>query len=294
MGISSLTTFVTPELVGDKLPEIMKPGENTATYLKEMQKQHPVPEVHYEKLSELEKSDILIFRDEKLQTIVPVPGDEISLRNYFSEDGEAMARLSQPATTDTLIFMVPDTFFQLPTHEITRIEGLLEANDAGIETGLPQEINKELYRYLPETGGEWSGEKGNSDWIPDDDVIPKQHNPEGKSWAEIKEALGFNEIPFRDGEPDFSDVTVETVEIDDFSVDRHANFTQADEACARKWTAENKDGKEWTPDDVRAYRKENNLSWHERSDMGTMDLVPSVVHGNIPHSGGISAAKRGA
>lgn len=82
-----------------------------------------------------------------------------------------------------------------------------------------------------------------------------------------------------------------TVEIDDFSTDRNSNFTQADEQLAEKWTEEGKDGKEWSPQDIKEYRKENNLSWHERSDMKTIDLVPQEVHGNVPHSGGISAVK---
>ncbi|MGP1485379.1 MAG: HNH endonuclease [Campylobacter sp.] len=41
----------------------------------------------------------------------------------------------------------------------------------------------------------------------------------------------------------------------------------------------------------RKYRKENKLSWRERSDQKTMDLVSQGIHGNIPHSSGISEAK---
>lgn len=148
-------------------------------------------------------------------------------------------------------------------------------------------------RYLPETGGKWSGERGNSDWMPDGDIIPKKHNPEGMTWQQIMDKLGFGAIPFEEGEPDFESVSEATVEIDDFTPDRNANFTQADEACAKQWTEKDENGKVWTPADVKAYRKENSLSWHERSDQKTMDLVPSIVHGNIPHSGGISEAKKG-
>lgn len=151
-----------------------------------------------------------------------------------------------------------------------------------------------ISRYLPETGGEWSGDRGNSDWIPDNDTVPKSHNPDGKTWEEIKDEYELDAIPFEEGEPDFTEVSQATVEIDDFSVDRNANFTQADQACAEQWNEQNKDGKTWTAADVREYRKENKLSWHERSDQKTMDLVPSVVHGNVPHSGGISAAKKEA
>ena len=114
--------------------------------------------------------------------------------------------------------------------------------------------------FLPESCGTWSGEKGNSIWIPDDDTTPKKHNPEEKKWGDIKEDHDIKGITFKDGEPDFSDVSKATVEIKDFTEDRNKNFTQADEQCAKKWTDEKKDGREWTPSDVREYRKENNLT----------------------------------
>jgi hypothetical protein len=155
---------------------------------------------------------------------------------------------------------------------------------------LPSKVD---FVRLPISGGEWSGEPGNSDWTPDDTLVPKK--PEGNelSWREIKDKYDIESIPFIDGEPDFSAVSEATVEIDDFTTDRNNNFTQADEACAEKWSAEQRDGKSWTAADVKEYRKENQLSWHERSDQKTMDLVPQEVHGNVPHSGGISAAKNG-
>lgn len=145
--------------------------------------------------------------------------------------------------------------------------------------------------FLPENGGEWSGERGNATWNPDRDEIPKRPPGNEKTWGEILDKHRIDGIKFKDGEPDFSPVSKGTVEIKDFTDDRVANFTQADEQLADKWTAEGKDGKEWTPQNIKNYRKENNLSWHERSDMKTLDLVPQEVHGNVPHSGGISVAK---
>lgn len=153
-------------------------------------------------------------------------------------------------------------------------------------------VKMEVIR-LPANGGEWVGEIGNSEWVPDDLLVPKQPPGNELSWREIKDKYGIESIPFNDGEPDFSAVSEATVEIDDFTTDRNANFTQADEACAKKWSEEDKDGRSWTAADVKEYRKENQLSWHERSDQKTMDLVPQEVHGNVPHSGGISAAKNG-
>lgn len=47
-----------------------------------------------------------------------------------------------------------------------------------------------------------------------------------------------------------------------------------------------------SPREVAQWRKENHYTWHECKDMKTMQKVPSVVHNNIPHSGGISEAKK--
>lgn len=151
----------------------------------------------------------------------------------------------------------------------------------------------EVASFVPVNNGNWEASKGDSDWTPEDDFSPLKHNPEQKTWAQIKEEYKFESIPFDKGEPDFTEVSKATVEIEDFSTDRNSNFTQADERCAEQWTLENKDGKSWSPTDVKEYRKECDLSWHERSDQLTMDLTPSIVHGNVAHTGGISAAKSG-
>ena len=145
--------------------------------------------------------------------------------------------------------------------------------------------------FLPRDGGEWSGEIGDSIWLPNRDEIPKRPPNNEKTWGEILDENGVEGIEFKDGEPDFSKVSEATVEIEEFTGDRNANFTQADEKLADQWTSESKDGRTWTPQDVKEYRKENNLSWHERRDKKTLDLVPQEIHGNIPHSGGISALK---
>jgi len=148
-----------------------------------------------------------------------------------------------------------------------------------------------ISRFLPKEGGEWNGEVGDSTWEPNRDEIPKRPSGNELTWGDILDKYDIDGIEFKDGEPDFSVVSEGIVEINDFSTDRNANFTQADEQLAEKWTSEGKDGKEWSPQDIKEYRKENNLSWHERSDMKTIDLVPQKVHGNVPHSGGISVAK---
>ena len=150
-----------------------------------------------------------------------------------------------------------------------------------------------IERRLPRNG-DWDGIPGDSTWYPDRDDIPPQNNPAGRTWGEILDEHGLQGVPFDNLEPDFSEVSEGTVEIEEFSENRYQNFTQADEKLAQQWTEEQHGGKSWSPQDVREYRNDNNLTWHERSDMKTMDLVPADVHGNVPHSGGVYEAKRAA
>jgi hypothetical protein len=93
------------------------------------------------------------------------------------------------------------------------------------------------------------------------------------------------DVRFKDGYPDFSEISKGDVRIDDFSTDRTKNFAQADMKFAEQ--------KNMAPEDVSSWRKENRHTWHECEDMRTMQLVPSEVHGNIAHSGGVSRAKAG-
>ncbi len=154
-----------------------------------------------------------------------------------------------------------------------------------------QEERQVHYELFPRNGGEWSGEIGNSTWKPTLNEIPKQPPGNNETWGEILKTHRIEGIDFKEGEPDFTRSAKATTEISDFSENRNTNFIQADEKLAEQWTIENKEGKEWSAQDVREYRKENNLTWHERSDMKTLDLVPQEIHGNVPHSGGISACK---
>jgi len=191
-----------------------------------------------------------------------------------------------PVALKSLVDKIPD-FSKAKFSEINPRDG--------ITSKIPDfsQNDDKFSRFLPENNGKWEGAKGDSVWVPQDVFVPLKHNLEGLTWEKIKEIYKFKHIPFSDGEPDFTEVSKSTVKIIDFSISRNGNFTQADEKCADQWTKENKDGKIWSPEDVKAYRKENCLSWHERSDQNTMDLIPSIIHGNIPHSGGISAAKSG-
>ena len=167
-------------------------------------------------------------------------------------------------------------------------------NDSRLDSAIVRScyINADgLPKNLPKSDGGWTGEPGNSTWIPDPDYVPQKGNPDGNTWGEILDKYDIDGIPFNDGEPDFSEVAEAEVQVDEIGPERDENFAKADEALAEQWTKEQKDGHEWTAEDVRNYRKENHLTWHECGDRTTMQLVPAEVHSNVPHSGGVSAAK---
>lgn len=135
-------------------------------------------------------------------------------------------------------------------------------------------------------GGEWDTFRGNSKWKPYIDEIPKKNNPDNLTWEEILDEYGIDGIEYKNGEPDFAPVSKGTVEIDSFTDKRQGkgnNFDQATQKLAEQ--------RGCTPEEVKTWMKENKYTWHECSDCKTMQKVPSVVHGNIWHSGGISEMK---
>ena len=159
-----------------------------------------------------------------------------------------------------------------------------------------KDIDKPIAKELDEVkgcpiegnGGHWEGERGNSKWFPNRDEIPKNPltNPDGLTWGQILDKYGIDGIEFKNGEPDFSPVAKGTVEIEHFTDNRYGKGGNFDQACER--LAEQRG---CTKEEVKAWMKENKYTWHERSDCKTMDKVPTEIHGNIRHSGGISEAK---
>lgn len=138
--------------------------------------------------------------------------------------------------------------------------------------------------HLPAEGnGHWEGERGEGTWYPPEEKIPGKNNPDNLTWEELLDKYGLDGIQFENGEPDLKDVSREEVTIEDFSTNRSDNFDKADKA-----TAENRG---CTPEEVAQWRKEHGYTWHEMKDMKTMQKVPSDLHNNIPHSGGIANAK---
>jgi hypothetical protein len=160
----------------------------------------------------------------------------------------------------------------------------------------PLGIICEAYKNCPKDGsnGHWeNGVPGDGDWYPDRDYTPPPkskkeppyNNPNNLTFGEILDKYGIDHISFKNGEPDFSEVCKGTVKIQPFTDSRDDNFDKADIELAKQ--------KGCSPEEVRKWRKENNYTWHECQDMKTMQKVPNEIHANIPHSGGISEAKKG-
>ncbi|MDR1320694.1 MAG: HNH endonuclease [Gracilibacteraceae bacterium] len=150
----------------------------------------------------------------------------------------------------------------------------------------PLETGDGKMKNCPREGynGHWDSARGDSKWHPDRDYIPGKVNPDSKTWGETLDKYGIDGINYTDGEPDFRDVSKGTVEIEEFSSARTDNFDKADIELASQ--------KECSPEEVAKWRKENRYTWHECKDMKTMQKTASEVHSNIPHSGGISEAKK--
>lgn len=140
--------------------------------------------------------------------------------------------------------------------------------------------------------GTWEGERGNSNFYPNENYTPPEKlgntrsNPDNLNMKEIFDKYDVEKIPFKDGNPDFSEVSRGTVEIDNFSSERYGaggNFNQGYEKLANERGCSQREVKSWMRD--------NNYTFHECPDCRTLQKVPNEIHANIRHSGGISVAK---
>lgn len=151
-------------------------------------------------------------------------------------------------------------------------------------------------KNIPTSGGRWSGEAGDSIWIPDDQIVPPDKgysNMQHKTWGQIKRENGISGIRFSDGRVDFSPVTKYAVKFDwekELGGDGIRYLVQTGdrqylhEAAFSKLAA--KLGK--SIEEVKQLKELRNLVWHEEPDCETLQLVVREVHDNIRHFGGIA------
>ena len=151
-------------------------------------------------------------------------------------------------------------------------------------------------KNIPTSGGRWSGEAGDSIWIPDDQIVPPDKgysNMQHKTWGQIKRENGISGIRFSDGRVDFSPVTKYAVKFDwekelggvgiRYLV-QTGDRQYLHEAAFSKLAA--KLGK--SIEEVKQLKESRNLVWHEEPDCETLQLVVREVHDNIRHFGGIA------
>ncbi|MBP5525684.1 MAG: HNH endonuclease [Paludibacteraceae bacterium] len=67
---------------------------------------------------------------------------------------------------------------------------------------------------------------------------------------------------------------------------RDKNFLEANKALAEKRTPK------CSADDVSKWMNDNGYTWHEMDENGTMQKVPSAVHGAVYHYGGVDLFKK--
>lgn len=136
-------------------------------------------------------------------------------------------------------------------------------------------------------------ESGTFEYVPD--------NAEAQN---IMASYGKGTVQYVNGEPDFSpfakqntqwgsvDCQVEIghmVGMRNGSGENMGNYQQADLALSEKISRET--GQTVTPDQIRTFREEAHLTWHETSDGKTMQLIPTEINKSCAHKGGVAAKK---
>jgi hypothetical protein len=147
----------------------------------------------------------------------------------------------------------------------------------------PMEVNR-YGSHTPKKGWEGSGERGNGPWNPD------KSGMDSDKVKEIESVTQGKPINFKDGYPDFSEYAYQAKGVDGKAINgeveielskagnREQDFARARVAMAEKLGSEKfKETRDWT--------------WHHVEDGTTMQLVPTELHNNVPHTGGVSIAK---
>ena len=145
---------------------------------------------------------------------------------------------------------------------------------------------KDRLAKTPKNGenGRWSGTRGESDFILDKPI-------------KLPDGTEITKVTYKNAVPDFSPYEIAEVKVPQMTNERYnragnipSNFEQADTALAEYWTQIKFNGKSWTSADVKAFRENYpyKLTWHEMSNMETMQLVPYEVNDTFGHYGGVA------
>ncbi|HEY9061033.1 MAG TPA: HNH endonuclease [Pseudobacteroides sp.] len=127
---------------------------------------------------------------------------------------------------------------------------------------------KQRLSQTPKTGGRWTGQRGESTFIHNDEKVNA-----------ILRGVDKEGIAYTDAIPDFSALSRGTIEIQGMSASRPSNFSKADKELAKQ--------KGVTPKQVREWREKNKYTWHECNNMKTMQKVPFDINDKFGHLGGV-------
>lgn len=146
----------------------------------------------------------------------------------------------------------------------------------------PMEVNR-YGTHSPKQGWKQGGERGNGPWNP------KESGLRPDKIKKIESVTGGKPVQFKDGYPDFSEYTYKAEGLDGKSIsgevevqlsetgNRSADIKLANGAMAKKLGLDK-------------FKEPEGYTWHHTEDGTTMQLVPSNLHNNVPHSGGVSLA----
>ena len=229
--------------------------------------------------------------------------------NGLEESVIAMAGVSATAATDALGDV-----------DKLRIGGTIQGYADQIASMSSQELvlvraSLGIKPHMPKTGGTWVDPSGNpcdgpdstfsGTWSPDRNFAPSQNNPDNLTWGQIEQQYGPIDIRFQNGHPVFSNNLVKgEFKLGEPTGNRSVNYGQmytqmldpssgksclSPDLAARATAFMQNRGCDWfqTQSDVQEFLKTEGLTPHD-CENGTMQLVPSIVHGNIPHSALIS------
>ena len=137
-------------------------------------------------------------------------------------------------------------------------------------------------KQVPKDGkkGKWTGERGESDFVLNEPI-------------ELADGTKITKVTYQNAVPDFSPYAKAEVKIPrmtDKRLGTGGNYEQADQALAEYWTKIKYNGKRWTSTEVAEFRDNYpcKLTWHEMSNMDTMQLVPCDVNATFTHYGGVA------
>jgi RHS repeat-associated protein len=119
---------------------------------------------------------------------------------------------------------------------------------------------------LPRSDGYWDGEPGNSNWF--------------SNKSEVKNITGGEGVPFKDGHADFSKWSQGNFEFDNLTghdTDFDLVHGRLKEDFGLKSKAE-----------AKRLMRRLGVTAHHHQDMKTIQLIPTDLHGNVPHEGGAS------